>query len=99
MNDDDEDEVPDLVRIPVDGELDLHFFQPREIAGIVADYLDECRELGIVEVRIVHGKGTGTQRRIVHSVLEKRDDVLRFGAAPPERGGWGATLVDLKPRD
>jgi hypothetical protein len=56
-------------------------FQPREVKALVGDYLDECRRLGILEVRIVHGKGTGALRRTVHAVLERRPDVVGYGLA------------------
>jgi DNA-nicking Smr family endonuclease len=95
VSDDDPEEV---VELPIDGTLDLHAFAPRDVKDLVGTYLDECRVRGILEVRIVHGKGTGTLRRIVHSVLEKRDDVDSFALAPAPRGGWGATLVMLKRR-
>jgi len=94
-----EDEGPDpdeVVELPIDGILDLHAFAPRDVKDLVETYLDECRARGILEVRIVHGKGTGTLRRIVHSVLEKRPDVVSFALAPGPRGGWGATLVTLR---
>ncbi len=92
-----DDFEPEPVELPIDGVLDLHTFQPREARELVGDYLDECRRRGILEVRIIHGKGQGVLRRTVHSVLEKRDDVAAFGLAPPERGGWGATVVTLRP--
>ena len=93
----DEDIPLDPVELPIDGILDLHTFHPRDVKDLVETYLDECRQRGILEVRIIHGKGTGTLRRIVHSILERRADVASFGLAPAERGGWGATLVTLAP--
>jgi DNA-nicking Smr family endonuclease len=93
MEDDPED--PPAVELPIDGVLDLHTFRPEEVAELVQDYLDECARRGILEIRIIHGKGKGTLRRTVHAALQKRSDVLEFGLAPPERGGWGATLVTL----
>jgi DNA-nicking Smr family endonuclease len=89
----------DPVRIPVDGVLDLHTFQPREVKDLVPEYLGECRRRGIYHVRIIHGKGTGTLRRIVESLLEKNPDVLSYQTADPGAGSWGATEVVLKPAD
>lgn len=88
-------EDDDAVELPIDGVLDLHTFSPKDAASLVGDYLDECKKKGIFEIRIVHGKGKGVLRRIVHGELDKRDDVASYGLAPPERGGWGATLVTL----
>ena len=91
----DETDAPECIEYPIDGVLDLHTFHPSEVRDLVGDYLDECQKRGIAEVRIIHGKGKGVLRRTVHAVLERRDDVQHFGLAPPERGGWGATLVTL----
>lgn len=90
-------EEPEPVELPIDGVLDLHTFRPNEVADLVGDYLDECRKRGILEIRIIHGKGQGTLRRTVHAVLERRGDVQHYGLAPAHRGGWGATLVTLAP--
>jgi DNA-nicking Smr family endonuclease len=87
---------PEIVELPIDGLLDLHAFRPQEVRDVVGDYLDACRERGISEVRIVHGKGVGTLRRIVHATLDRRDDVLSYRLAG-DRSGWGATLVSLRP--
>ena len=84
-----------MIEIPIDGVLDLHTFRPSEAAELVTDYLDACLERGIHEVRIIHGKGTGTLRRIVHSALEKHPAVERFALAT-DSSGWGATQVWLK---
>lgn len=83
--------------LPIDGVLDLHAFRPEDVAELVQDYLDECQRAGVLEVRIIHGKGKGVLRRTVHAGLARRTDVVEFGLAPPERGGWGATLVTLRP--
>jgi DNA-nicking Smr family endonuclease len=90
------EQTPPAVELPIDGVLDLHTFRPSEVAALVQDYLDECQRRGILEVRIIHGKGKGSLRRTVHAGLARRDDVQAYGLAPPERGGWGATLVTLR---
>lgn len=95
-NDFDDQEYHELV---IDGTLDLHMFHPREVGDLVPDYLQACREKGIFRVRIVHGKGTGTLRRTVHSILERLPEVLSYRLAGEMEGGWGATLVELKPLD
>jgi len=84
------------IAIPIDGTLDLHTFQPSEVAALVVDYIAECRELNILEIRIIHGKGTGTLRRTVHAVLQKLPEVMSFRLADGSAGSWGATLVSLK---
>ncbi len=94
VDDDGDEEVAEL---PIDGVLDLHTFRPSDVPALVQDYLDECQQRGITEIRIIHGKGKGTLRRTVHAGLERRADVIEFHLAPPERGGWGATLVTLRP--
>jgi DNA-nicking Smr family endonuclease len=84
--------------LPIDGTLDLHTFDPRDLPELLPDYLDACRAAGIFEVRIVHGKGTGTLRRTVQALLERHPDVLEFHTADEAAGGWGATLVRLRPQ-
>jgi DNA-nicking Smr family endonuclease len=86
----------DPVRIPIEDWIDLHTFLPKEIPSLLEDYLQECQEQGFREVRIIHGKGKGVQRNIVHSFLQKSPLVESFRVAPPESGSWGATLVTLK---
>ncbi|HSF34438.1 MAG TPA: Smr/MutS family protein [Candidatus Tectomicrobia bacterium] len=90
-----DDDIP--IELPIDGTLDLHTFHPREAKELVADYLAECRERGILEVRIIHGKGTGSLRRTVHALLSRLPEVVAFGLAMEDAGGWGATLVTLRP--
>jgi DNA-nicking Smr family endonuclease len=91
------DNAEEAVALPIDGELDLHTFAPHEVKELVADYVDECARRGILELRIVHGKGTGTLRRQVHAVLERHELVVAFRLADERAGGWGATLVTLRP--
>jgi DNA-nicking Smr family endonuclease len=97
--DEDEDEIPEVVELPIDGVLDLHTFAPREAKALVVDYLAACRERGILEVRVIHGKGTGTLRRTVHATLDRLPWVVSYGLAGPGSGGWGATSVMLRPLD
>jgi DNA-nicking Smr family endonuclease len=85
------------IEYPVDGTLDLHFFRPRDVDELIPDYLNECRKKGIYQVRIVHGKGTGILRKRVHSILSKLKEVESFSLAEESAGGWGATIVILKP--
>lgn len=86
---------------PVDLEitdvLDLHSFPPREVAQVVESYLEAALEKGLRYVRIIHGRGIGAQRRTVRSLLERHPQVLEYSDAPPEAGGWGATVIALRP--
>jgi DNA-nicking Smr family endonuclease len=83
--------------LPITGELDLHTFAPAEAVAVVGDYLDECRRRGLLEVRLIHGRGRGVRRAEVRRALAQRGDVLDVSDAPPASGGWGATLVVLAP--
>ena len=87
------------VEYPIDGTLDLHTFHPRDVKDLVPEYLRACRARGIVQVRIIHGKGTGTLRRTVHAVLDRLPAVAAYRLADGSGGGWGATLVWLHPPD
>lgn len=84
------------MEFPIDGILDLHTFQAKEVRDLVPDYIEECLRCGILEIRIIHGKGSGTLKRLVRSLLGKNPHVAGFRDAGLEAGGWGATLVRLK---
>jgi len=84
------------VRIPIEDWIDLHTFSPKEIPSLLEEYLGECQKKDFKEVRIIHGKGKGIQRSIVHSFLRKSPLVESFEMAPPEAGSWGATIAVLK---
>jgi DNA-nicking Smr family endonuclease len=84
------------IKLPIDGTLDLHAFRPADIKFLIPEYLEECRKMGILHVRIVHGKGTGTLRRTVHAALERIDTVVSFRLGDERSGSWGATLVTLQ---
>jgi dsDNA-specific endonuclease/ATPase MutS2 len=90
----DADEAP--VQLPITGELDLHTFQPRDLGTLIPAYLDECAARGIREVRIIHGKGTGTLRTTVHALLHRNPKVASFRLGDETSGSWGATLVTLR---
>lgn len=94
---DDPDDPDEPVELPIGDTLDLHTFAPRDVKDLVDDYLGLAAERGFAEVRIIHGKGTGTLRRIVHGVLERHPAVAGFRLAG-DGGGWGATVVTLRPR-
>ncbi len=88
------------VAIPIEGELDLHTFDPKELGTLLPEYIHACRERGLLEIRVVHGKGSGALRRSVHALLERLPEVESFRlAGAPSFGGWGATLVKLQPLD
>ncbi len=87
------------VKIPIEDILDLHMFQPGDVPDLLFQYLSACVEEGIYSVRIIHGKGIGVQKKRVASILKKNHLVSNFYDAPPEAGGWGATIVDLKPQN
>jgi dsDNA-specific endonuclease/ATPase MutS2 len=84
------------VRIPITDALDLHSVQPREVQAVVEAYLEEAYRMGFKALRIIHGRGIGVQRQIVRAVLARTPFVESFGDAPPQAGGWGATVVRMK---
>ena len=89
--------VDEPVDWPIDGILDLHLFHPRDVKDLVPDYLNECRKRHILEVRIIHGKGTGALRKTVHAILSRMPEVAKHTLASEGMGGWGATVVSLTP--
>ena len=90
-----ENDNQEVIHIPVDGILDLHTFSPKDASSVVGEYIQACLDKGIYEVRIIHGKGKGVLRRIVHSLLEKHPEVLSYkiDSGP---SSWGATIAQLK---
>jgi len=87
----------DTVELPIEDSLDLHTFRPRDVPSVVEEYLRAARHAGYREVRVIHGRGIGVQRETVRKVLGRLPFVEGFRDAPPERGGWGATVVVLRP--
>jgi len=88
---------PAPVELPMDGVLDLHTFQPREIGALIPGWLAACQERGFLELRIIHGKGIGNLQRTVHAILSRYPEVERYSLAGPHYGGTGATIVHLRP--
>jgi dsDNA-specific endonuclease/ATPase MutS2 len=84
------------VRIPITDVFDLHSVPPRDVEGVVEEYLREARRAGFKALRIIHGRGIGVQREIVRSVLSRSPFVVEFRDAPAEAGGWGATIATLR---
>ncbi len=95
MADDDLDPGP--FELPIDGVLDLHAFRPAEVADLLDDWIRECAARGLRDLRVVHGKGTGALRERVHALLAGDPRVLSYRLAGEDGGGWGATLVTLRP--
>jgi DNA-nicking Smr family endonuclease len=102
VEDEDESEVdldnpfPEPVRLEITDVFDLHTIAPRDVERVVHEYLAEAQRAGFSSVRIVHGKGQGVQRRLVHSILARTPFVREWTDAPPQSGGWGATVAHLK---
>ncbi len=88
----------DPIKVPINGILDLHTFKPEEVKNLITEYIGECQKRGIMDLRIIHGKGSGTLREVVRSVLKKDKRVAAFGDADVLSGGWGATVAALRPQ-
>ncbi len=84
------------VILPIEDVIDLHTFRPRDIPNLIEDYIAECVRAGFASVRIIHGKGTGAQKKRVQELLRRNPHVQSFTDAPAEAGGWGATVVALR---
>jgi dsDNA-specific endonuclease/ATPase MutS2 len=84
------------VRIPITDVFDLHSVPPRDVEGVVEEYLLEAQSAGLKALRVIHGRGIGVQRETVRAVLRRTPFVAQFGDAPGEAGGWGATVVTLR---
>ena len=85
------------VRIPIEGELDLHPFRPGDIPSVVEEYVNEAHAAGLREVRLVHGRGIGVQRAAVHRVLGRHPLVESFHDDP--RAHLGATIATVRVGD
>ncbi len=98
----DDNEVGDFeelepIELEITDVLDLHTFPPSDVKDLVREYLDLAYDKGLRELRIIHGKGIGAQRRMVRAILERDPRVTAYGDPPGEAGGWGATWVTMRP--
>jgi dsDNA-specific endonuclease/ATPase MutS2 len=92
-----EDDAP--LEIPITDTFDLHPFRPGEVRDVASEYLREARSRGYTQVRLIHGRGMGVQREGIRSLLAGLDFVSDFHDADHSGGGWGATVVLLRPLD
>lgn len=92
----DDREPDEVVELEITDVLDLHSFPASETAGVVESYLESVLEMGIESVRIIHGRGIGAQRRTIRTLLARHPQVRAYSDAPPDGGGWGATVVTLE---
>ncbi len=85
------------VRVQVSGELDLHTYRPRDLPDLLPAWFEECRARGILTVRVIHGKGSGSLRAGVHALLPRLTEHVASWThpAPGSAGGWGTTIVQL----
>ena len=93
---DESDFFPEPVRLEIKDVFDLHSFAPRDVERVVVEYLEEARRAGFRSVRIIHGKGRGVQRRLVQDILARTPFIRDWTDAPPQSGGWGATVAHFK---
>jgi dsDNA-specific endonuclease/ATPase MutS2 len=87
------------VDVPLTDVLDLHTIPPREVKGVVEEYLQQALDAGYRSVRLIHGKGIGVQRETVRMILKRTEFVKDWTDAPPQAGGLGATIVHFKSAD
>ena len=90
---------PDPVELEISDVFDLHAIAPRDVKRVVEEYLLEARQRQFKSVRIIHGKGVGVQRELVRVILARTAFVKGFTDAPPDAGGWGATIAHLSVKD
>jgi len=88
-----------MKQVPIEDSLDLHSFLPRDVPSVVSDYLDAARDRGFREVRLIHGRGRGVRRAEIRRLLAADPRIAEFFDAPPDRGGFGATVVRLRSDD
>lgn len=85
-----------MIRIPIEAEIDLHAFAPRDVTSVVDEYVRAAAAAGLREVRIVHGRGRGIQRGMVQAVLDRHPDIESFW--DDTSAHLGATIARLVAR-
>ena len=94
----DEHDPPVPHAVPIEPELDLHAFAPRDIPSVVEEYVIAAHESGRRQLRLVHGRGQGVQRGIVQSVLERHPLVAAFwDDTDSHLGATCCRLVEIHP--
>jgi len=76
--------------------LDIRGFRGDDAVKEVMHYLDQVSASSIKKVEIIHGKGDGILKKLVHEELGKRKDVKSFELAPWDQGGPGCTYAEMK---
>jgi dsDNA-specific endonuclease/ATPase MutS2 len=84
----------EALRIPIEAEIDLHAFAPRDIPSVVQEYVDAAAAAGLHEVRVIHGRGRGVQRGIVQAALDRHPRVAEFW--DDAAAHLGATIARLR---
>jgi DNA mismatch repair protein MutS2 len=79
-----------------DAELNLIGKTTDEARDAADKFLDEAYLHSLLRIRIIHGHGTGALRRAIAELLHGHPHVESFAPAPPDQGGAGATVVELK---
>ena len=87
--------TPDPVHLPIEREIDLHAFAPRDIPSVVSEYIEAAAAAGFDEVRVVHGRGRGVQRGIVQATLDRHPKVIEFWDDPASHLGATITRLDF----
>ena len=91
----DQENSEEPIEFQMSDELDLHTFRPSELGELLPDYIGLCLQKNIFRIRIIHGKGIGTLRETVHTLLRRDSRVSRFELAGQNEGGWGTTIAWL----
>lgn len=93
-----DDPFPEPIELEITDVFDLHTIPPKQVKAVVEEYLILAHACGFPVVRLIHGKGRGTQRAIVRAILQRTPFVIEYHDAPPAAGGWGATIAELESR-